>query len=117
MPGIDSNGVIYTGPYRGPKLWAINPDGSTRWTVLPSSGQLDTLNIPPDGSIIMAGRSDGFGQPGWAGAYDTVNGTLLWQVDLLAEGGINQFVNAQQPCARATPLILAMPLGRADIGT
>lgn len=36
--------------------------------------------------------------------------------DLLAEGGINQFVNSQQPFARATPWILAMPVGRADIG-
>ena len=31
----------------------------------------------------------------WARAYDTADGALLWQVDLLAEGGINQFVNSQ----------------------
>ncbi len=69
-----------------------------------------------DGSIILAGGSDAFGQPGWARAYDAADGTLLWQVDLLAEGGINQFVNSQQPFARATPWILAIPVGRADIG-
>ena len=33
-----------------------------------------------------------------------------------SEGGIDQFVNSQQPFARATPWILAMPVGRADIG-
>ena len=36
--------------------------------------------------------------------------------DLLAEGGINEFVNSQQTFARATPWILAMLVGRADIG-
>ena len=97
MPGIDSEGVIYTGPYSSLKLWAINPDGSTRWTVPASSGLLDTLNVPPDGSIILAGGSDTFGQPGWVRAYDTADGALLWQVDLVAEGGINQYVCSQQP--------------------
>ena len=37
--------------------------------------------------------------------------------DLLAADGISQFVNSQQPFAWATPRILAMPVGRADIGT
>ncbi len=97
MPGIDSEGVIYTGPYSGLKLWAINPDGSTRWTVPASSGILDTLNVPPDGSIILAGGIDTFGQPGWVRAYDTADGAFLWQVDLLAEGGIEQYVCSQQP--------------------
>ena len=36
--------------------------------------------------------------------------------DLLAAGGISQFVNSQQPFACAIPRILAMPVGRADIG-
>ncbi|MFQ5492220.1 MAG: PQQ-binding-like beta-propeller repeat protein, partial [Phycisphaerae bacterium] len=97
MPGIDSNGVIYTGPFSSLMLWAINPDGSTRWTVPASSGLLDALNVPPDGSIILAGGSGGFGQPGRVRAYDTANGVLLWQVDLLSEGGVNQHVNSQQP--------------------
>ena len=52
------------------------------------SGLLDSLNVPPDGSIILAGGSDGFGQPGWARAYDTADGAFLWQLDLDAEGGI-----------------------------
>ncbi|MCH7572517.1 MAG: thrombospondin type 3 repeat-containing protein, partial [Planctomycetes bacterium] len=97
MPGIDATGVIYSGTYLGTKLWAINPDGSTRW-VLPSSGGLtDTVNVAPNGSIILVGGSDGFGEPGWTRAYDTADGALLWQVDLLAEEGINQYVCSQQP--------------------
>lgn len=35
--------------------------------------------------------------------------------DLLAAGGIIQFVNSQQSFACATPRIHAMPVGRADI--
>ena len=97
MPGIDSNGVIYTAGWIGLRLWAINPDGSTRWTVPTSSGILDTLNVPPDGSIILAGGIDTFGQPGWVRAYDTADGAFLWQLDLDAENGFEQYVSSQQP--------------------
>ncbi|MCH8879288.1 MAG: hypothetical protein IID34_05330 [Planctomycetes bacterium] len=97
MPGIDATGVIYTGTYLGRKLWAIDPNGSTRWVLLSSGGLTDTVNVAPDGSIILVGGSDTFGQPGWAQAYDTADGTFLWQVDLLSEGGINQYVCSQQP--------------------
>jgi len=97
MPGIDANGVIYTAGWLGLKLWAINPDGSTRWQLPATGGQLSTLNVPPDGSIILAGGQDTFGAPGWLRAFDTADGTFLWQVDLPAEGGIEQFVWSQQP--------------------
>ncbi len=97
MPGIDADGVIYTAGWLGLRLWAINPDGSTRWQLPSSGGILDTLNVPPDGSIILAGGIDAFGQPGWVRAYDTADGAFLWQVDLAAEGGINQYVCSQQP--------------------
>lgn len=97
MPGIDANGVIYTAGWLGLKLWAINPDGTTRWQLPATGGQLSTLNVPPDGSLILAGGQDTFGQPGWLRAFDTADGTFLWQVDLPGEGGINQFVWSQQP--------------------
>ena len=97
MPGIDANGVIYTAGWLGLRLWAINPDGSTRWTVPASSGILDALNVPPDGSIIRAGGIDTFGQPGWVRAYDTADGAFLWQLDLPTEAGIEQYVCSQQP--------------------
>ena len=97
MPGIDANGVIYTAGWLGLRLWAINPDGSTRWAIPNTSGILDTLNVPPDGSIILAGGIDTFGQPGWVRAYDTADGAFLWQLDLDAEGGFEQYVSSQQP--------------------
>ena len=43
------------------------------------------------------------------------NGTV-GASDLLAEGGFNQFVNSRPPFVRAIPGILAMPVGRSDIG-
>ncbi len=97
MPGIDSNGVIYTAGWLGLELWAINPDGSTRWALPQTGGILDALNVPPDGSIILACGVDTFGQPGWARGYDTADGSFLWQADLAGEAGIQQHVNSQQP--------------------
>ena len=98
MPGIDSNGVMYTAGWLGLNLWAINPDGSTRWA-LPNSGEgtLTALNVSPDGSIILVGGSDGLVSPVWVRAYDTADGALLWQADLVPEAGIEQFVYARPP--------------------
>ena len=96
MPGIGPDGVIYTAGWLGMQLWAINPDGSTRWTVPASSGTLNGLNVPPDGSIILAGGGDGSSDPGWIRAYDTADGAFLWQVDLAAENENNQYVCSQQ---------------------
>ena len=97
MPGIDSTGVIYTGNWLFFRLWAINPDGSTRWVLPPVKDDLYTLEVAPDDSIILAGGNGGFGQPGWVRAFDTADGAFLWQVDLATEGGIEQSVCSQQP--------------------
>jgi hypothetical protein len=105
-PGIGPDGVIYTAGSQGMQLWAINPDGSTRWTVPWSSGALNGLNVPPDGSIILAGGSGGtYPFPGWVRAYDTADGAFLWQVDLAAENEITQNVCfPQQPTFSADSL-------------
>ncbi|MEE8458879.1 MAG: PQQ-binding-like beta-propeller repeat protein [Phycisphaerales bacterium] len=98
MPGINpSSGVIYTSSW-GPSLWAINPDGSTRWTTFDSTFNLvRSLNVAPDGSMILTAGEIGLGGPGWLKAYDTVDGTLLWQIDLPPEAGGEQFVWSVQP--------------------
>ena len=117
MPGIGPDGVIYTAGWLGLKLWAINPDGSTRWALPSSGGILDALNVPPDGSIILAGGVDTFGQPGWARAYDTADGSFLWQTDLVAEAGIQQYVNSQQPAFTPDSLTAYFPTAfLSDVG-
>ena len=98
VPGIDpSSGVIYTSS-QGPSLWAINPDGSTRWTTFDSAFNIvRSLNVAPDGSMILTTGEVGFGGPGWLKAFDTADGSLLWQIDLPAEAGGEQFVWSIQP--------------------
>ncbi|MCH8851607.1 MAG: PQQ-binding-like beta-propeller repeat protein [Planctomycetes bacterium] len=99
MPGIDpSTGVIYTSSW-GPSLWAINPNGSTRWTTSDSDefNRVTGLNVPPDGSMILTNGELGFGGPGWLLAYDTTDGAFLWRIDLPAEAGGEQFVWSVQP--------------------
>ncbi len=99
MPGIDpSTGVIYTSSW-GPSLWAINPNGSTRWTTSDSDefNRVTGLNVPPDGSMILTNGELGVGGPGWLLAYDTADGAFLWRIDLPAEAGGEQFVWSVQP--------------------
>ncbi|MCH7798075.1 MAG: PQQ-binding-like beta-propeller repeat protein [Planctomycetes bacterium] len=118
MPGIGPDGAIYTAGWLGLRLWAINPDGSTRWA-LPGAGtgQIDAMNVPPDGSIILVGGLDTFGQPGWTRGYDTADGALLWQVDLAGEGGIQQYVNSQQPVFTPDSLTAYFPTAfLSDVG-
>ncbi len=51
------------------------------------------------------------------GLFASFDGTgSVGGTDLRAAGGISQFVNSQQPFACVTARILAMPVGRADIG-
>jgi hypothetical protein len=117
MPGIDANGVIYTAGWLGLELWAINPDGSTRWALPQTGGILDALNVPPDGSIILACGVDTFGQPGWARGYDTADGSFLWQADLAGEAGIQQHANSQQPLFTPDNLTAYFPTSfLSDVG-
>ena len=97
MPGIGPDGTLYTAGWLGIQLWAINPDGSTRWALPYSGGWLNALNVSPDGSIILVGGADNIATPDWVRGYDTADGTFLWQADLVAEAGNDQFVYSRPP--------------------
>ena len=97
MPGIGPDGAMYTAGWLGINLWAMNPDGSTRWVLPPSGSWLNALNVSPDGAIILVGGADNVITPDWVRAYDTADGTFLWQADLVAEAGNDQFVYSRPP--------------------
>jgi hypothetical protein len=97
MPGIGPDGTLYTSGWLGIQLWAINPDGSTRWALPHSGGWVNALNVSPDGSIILVGGKDDIYTPDWVRGYDTADGTFLWQADIVAEAGNDQFVYARPP--------------------
>jgi hypothetical protein len=86
-PEVGPDGVLYAGNWSGIQLWAVNPDGTTRW-VRPREGNhwLDSISVAPDNGVIVA-----TGTPGWVRGYDPADGALLWQVDLPAEQDLGQF--------------------------
>lgn len=91
-PAIGNDGVIYSGNWLGLSLWAVNPDGTTRWTGEKDLyNNLGTLAVAPDNSVIIA-----TGSPGWVGSwvrgYNPVDGEMLWQVDIPYENGKPPYV-------------------------
>jgi outer membrane protein assembly factor BamB len=85
-PAVDSNGVIYIGDFIGVDLWALNPDGSSRW-VLPTTDEIMAeLTVTPDDQFLIVRGNSGADGPFWIRGYSTVDGELLWQVDLQPAG-------------------------------
>ncbi len=93
LPAVGSDGVIYSGNWSGVRLWAVNPNGTTRWVRAHESGNwLQALGVSPDNATIVAQ-----GTPGWVHGYSPANGDLLWQVDLLPEEGLPQIPVTVRP--------------------
>lgn len=96
-PAVDSMGNVYTADFIGLDLWSIHPDGSTRW-VQPSTGDLAShVAVSPDDAVLIVDGTTGFGSPFWIRGYASLDGSLLWQVDLAPENGLNQFVTSTEP--------------------
>jgi len=51
-PAINSDGTIYVGS--GGKLYAINPDGTIKWTFVTNSGSITAPLLDPDGTIYVS---------------------------------------------------------------
>ncbi len=97
-PAVDAAGAIYSGDFISVDLWALNPDGTVRW-VAPREfpHTLGELGISPDGRVLVAQGTGGFGADGWVRGYDPEDGSLLWQVDLPAENGAPQLASSFEP--------------------
>jgi outer membrane protein assembly factor BamB len=101
-PAIDNGGKIYTGDLIGVDLWALNPDGTTRWVLPPEpDATLFQLGVSPDRRVIVAGGSSGPDQTGWVRGYAAATGMLLWQVNLPHENGMFQYVTSVEPAFSA----------------
>ncbi len=94
-PAVGPDGVIYSGDWAGIDLWAVHPNGSTRWVRGYESGyQLDTLSVAPDNSVLIGTGTrqlDGV-LNGWVRGYHPATGDLLWELELAPEQGLAQIV-------------------------
>lgn len=74
-PGVSSDGTIYAVRNTN-QLWALDPDGSTRWTIT-TDGWMDRPIPSPDGSQLLV---TGFqlGDYGFLRAFDE-QGAQLWE--------------------------------------
>jgi hypothetical protein len=100
-PAVDSAGVIYAGDSLGLELWALNPDGSTRWFQdRDLDNNVGSLRVAPDDSLIVAGGGGEAGIPewlSWARGYDPADGSLVWHVPFGIENGLREFVSSREP--------------------
>jgi hypothetical protein len=94
-PAISSAGIIYSGDFIGVELWALEPDGTTRF-VQPrfDLDSLGGITISPDDSLLVTvgGQDDGIS--GYIRGHAAADGTQRWEVDLGPENGMPQLVSA-----------------------
>lgn len=85
-PTVDGAGIIYAADWLGVILWAINPDGSTRW-VAPDKypNGVNQIGVSPDDRVLVAQAYDGEQYP--VRGYDTADGSRLWTVQFAPEQG------------------------------
>jgi hypothetical protein len=97
-PAVDSLGNSYTGNATSVRLWSLDADGGTRW-VLPSDfpNGVFRLGVTPDDRVIVADGTGGIDSPQWVRGYGAADGSLLWQVALLKEKGLEQVVSSREP--------------------
>jgi outer membrane protein assembly factor BamB len=80
---IGADGTIYIGAMNG-FLYAINPDGTEKWSSNYGTWTATTPAIGPDGTIYFAGEGNK-ANPTFKGvltAYNPTNGNLKWTVGL-----------------------------------
>jgi outer membrane protein assembly factor BamB len=83
---VDSSGTAYFGA-DDKRLYAVNPDGTLKWSCATGGAIRYGVSTSPDGSIIYATASDGR-----AYAINAANGSILWK---------SAAINAMYNCAVA----------------
>ncbi|MDH3524998.1 MAG: PQQ-binding-like beta-propeller repeat protein [Acidobacteriota bacterium] len=90
-PAVAPDGAVYSGDIFGMELWAVEPDGTTRWVLGEETGSIMQVRVAPDNAtVVTTGRID----LGYLRGYDPADGALLWHVDLPDESDMPQYVSA-----------------------
>ncbi len=70
---VDGSGTIYFGA-DDKRLYAVNPDGSLKWSCLTGGAVRYGVSVSPDGSTIYATAADG-----WVYAIRSADGSIAWR--------------------------------------
>jgi len=92
-PTIGTDGTIYLGRSLS-YLDAINPNGSTKWSIF-DGGVLQHPTIDPQNTQIVAGDAPNYGQPGSVRDFRATDGKVQWDVPLPSENGGFQVVESR----------------------
>lgn len=102
VPAVGPDGVIYNGTWGGGDLFAVNPDGTTRWLIEDGiDGFLWHLAVTPDNRMLLDGGAPDFGEPSRIRAFSTADGALLWEQSFHFEDGLNEFARWVEPAFSA----------------
>jgi len=97
-PAVGPDGVIYDGTWLGGDLFAVNPDGTTKWLLSDQvEGFLWNMGVSPDNEVLVDGGAPNFGTPSLIRGFDTSSGALLWVQSFHVEDGLNEFANWAEP--------------------
>ena len=83
-PDVGADGTVYVQRNVFNTLWAVNPDGSTKWTYNHPYTVLNPAVAPNDELLVIGGKGTGLSEPSFFLAMDT-DGTPLWSVELPTE--------------------------------
>jgi hypothetical protein len=86
-PDVGSDGVVYFVHNLG-TLYAVNPNGSQRWSVITSEIMEDPIVNPANSMIVMGGIPT-YGMSGFFKSVSTSSHNELWRVTLQPENGGN----------------------------
>ncbi|HJS20046.1 MAG TPA: PQQ-binding-like beta-propeller repeat protein [Anaerolineales bacterium] len=94
-PDVGPDGVVYF-VHNLSTLYAVNPNGSQRWSVVTSEIMEDPI-VSPLNSMVAMGGIPTYGMSGFFKAVSTTTHNELWRVTLAPENGGN-LVPDSRPC-------------------
>ena len=86
-PDVGPDGVVYF-VHNLSTLYAVNPNGSQRWSVVTSEVMEDPI-VSPTNSMVAMGGIPTYGMSGFFKAVSTASHNELWRVTLAPENGGN----------------------------
>jgi hypothetical protein len=92
-PDLGPNGNVYF-VFQAGHLGAVNASGQSLWNVFDGVNNLQYPVANPAGGVVFAGGGVN-GSPGFVRAYNSANGSILWQINLGSENGGNQWIGSR----------------------